>query len=440
MFFGIAIGIGVAALARTLYESLSARKSPLARPAVYACGLLVLLPAVGFSRNYYHNDRSNNRIAYNYAYNTLACCDKDAVLFTSGDNDTYPLWAMQEVFDFRKDVRVVNLSLLGADWYIWQRKEQFGVPIPLSRDQILIQSNDMTGRTEVRPPKSFMDRARGEQTYLMPRLAKDRIVTVPQMLVDEVVLENRWKYPLYFSAPPYRESPLKLADRAVSVGLVYRLDKDPAPGRIDVNKGFELFTRTFINTGYASSKPYRDENATNVLVTYGYNTSNLYDELIRTGDTARALELFDTISVKYPEYWQLPLQVASLHDARHDSARAEQVLTRLRDTLAAFHAASPTNLTYISDYGMILTEIGKRHKDQGMIQAGIALMWQGFEGNPNSALAFRKLVSALGQTGDMAGAQKAARMIAEYKINQNDGYVQRLSGITPPSGIQIPEE
>ncbi len=440
MFFGIAIGVGVAALAKTLREVLSERQSPLARPAVLACAVLVLLPAVSFSRNYYHNDRSQNRIAYNYGYNTLMSCDKDAVLFTSGDNDTYPLWALQEVFGFRTDVRIVNLSLLGADWYIWQRKSQFDVPIPLSKEQILIETYDANELVEARPAKMFTDRARGRQAYLRPTLYENRILTVPQMLVDEIVLDNRWRVPIYFSAPPYAESPLKLRDRAVSVGLVYRLDREPATSSVDADKSYDLFTRTFIHGGYENSRVYRDENATNVMVTYGYTSSNLYDELMRRNDTTRALNLFDLISAKYPEYWQLPMQVAAVNDHLGDSAKSEVVLTRLLDTLKAFHEASPTNLTYMSDYGMIMVEIGKRHKDQIRIQEGLKLMWAGFEGNCNSALAFRKLVSTLGQVGNMAEAQRAAKEFAEYKINLNDGLVQRLLGLSPPSGPQMPDE
>jgi hypothetical protein len=440
MFFGVAIGVGVAALAKTAHDALTAKQSPLTRPLVLACGLLILLPAATFPRNYYRNDRSQNRIAYNYGYNTLQSCAKDAVLFTSGDNDTYPLWALQEVFDFRKDIRVVNLSLLGADWYIWQRKDQHGVPIPLSKDQILLQTNNIGGREDTRPAKMFNDRARGRQSFLMPSLEGDHILTVPQMLVDETVLENRWRVPICFTAPPYAESPLKLRERAVAVGLVYRLEREAWPGGMDVDKGYELFTKTFYHDGFSDSRVYRDENSTSVVVTYGYNASNLFDELLRRGDTSRGLELAELIADKYPEYWQLPLQEAAVFDRRGDSARSEQILTRLRDTLKSFLDASPGNLTFCSDYGMILTEIGRRHKDQQMIQTGLDNMWTAFEGNANNPMAFRKLVSTLGQTGRMTDARKAVERFAEYKINLNDGLVQRLLGISPPSGPIMPEQ
>ncbi len=94
-------------------------------------------------QNYDDHDRSEHYGSRDYAKNFLESCEENAIIFTYGDNDTYPLWYAQEVENIRRDVRVVNLSLITVDWYIEKltKKVNDSAPIKLS-----IPSEEMRGR------------------------------------------------------------------------------------------------------------------------------------------------------------------------------------------------------------------------------------------------------------------------------------------------------
>ncbi|MBL7764479.1 MAG: DUF2723 domain-containing protein [Chitinophagaceae bacterium] len=127
--FAIWIGLGVMMVSDWFRKVLSPSLSPMA--ATLAC--LVAVPVLMASKNWDDHDRSNKTLAKATAINFLESCEPNAILFTEGDNDTYPLWYAQEVEGIRTDVRIVNISLLGIDWYIDQlahATNQAG-PVPL---------------------------------------------------------------------------------------------------------------------------------------------------------------------------------------------------------------------------------------------------------------------------------------------------------------------
>ena len=128
--FALWIGFGVFAI----YEKLRAySKTSLLAPLV-SIVCLIAVPGILISQNWDDHDRSGRETAHAMAVQYLEACDPNAIIFTIGDNDTFPLWYAQEIEGIRRDVRVVCTSLLNVDWYIDQmkRKAYDSDPIPSS--------------------------------------------------------------------------------------------------------------------------------------------------------------------------------------------------------------------------------------------------------------------------------------------------------------------
>ncbi len=133
--FAIWIGIGVAGL----IEWASKKKKSVALAGVLVVATLFLVPGIMAKENWDDHDRSDRYTAPAFAKNFLNSCLPGGIMFTNGDNDTFPLWYVQEVEGYRTDVRIVNLSYLTADWYIEQMKQTFydskALPISMTSDQ-----------------------------------------------------------------------------------------------------------------------------------------------------------------------------------------------------------------------------------------------------------------------------------------------------------------
>ncbi|MDR1056137.1 MAG: DUF2723 domain-containing protein [Prevotellaceae bacterium] len=142
--FAIWIGVGVL----SVYEFLRKRVKVQGKVIpVAASALCMFVPVLMATQNWDDHDRSNRYTARDIAHNYLTSCEKNAILVTFGDNDTFPLWYLQEVEEKRTDVRVMNTSLLGGDWYIDQMKykvyDSDPVPFSLSHEHYQSGTNDM---------------------------------------------------------------------------------------------------------------------------------------------------------------------------------------------------------------------------------------------------------------------------------------------------------
>ncbi|MCC8146398.1 MAG: DUF2723 domain-containing protein [Bacteroidales bacterium] len=119
--FSIWIGLGTIAVINALRKYI---KLPPTAAAAAGTVLCLLVPIQMVSQTWDDHDRSGRYIARDFGMNYLTTCEPNSIIFTNGDNDTFPLWYAQEVEGYRTDVRVCNLSYLQTDWYIDQMKRQ----------------------------------------------------------------------------------------------------------------------------------------------------------------------------------------------------------------------------------------------------------------------------------------------------------------------------
>jgi len=229
--FTLWIGIGMAAVLETIKNAFKNR--PGLKKIFIGLILLVFTVAVPvnlFSVNFNSHDRSGNYVPYDYSFNLLNSCEPDAIIFTNGDNDTFPLWYLQEVCGIRKDVRVVCLSLLNTTWYIKQLRDQEPkIDIQMSDgaiDQLGPQRwkpspfelpiSHRVLETEMRRLKAkygnnFELQMPDTMKFVIPATyppAKPTILMIKDFMVLRIVIANQWRRPVYFASTVSPESQL----------------------------------------------------------------------------------------------------------------------------------------------------------------------------------------------------------------------------------------
>lgn len=215
--FAIWIGLGVL----MLYEwAQRLAKGPSTAFGVTAIALLAA-PILMAAQNWDDHDRSKKTLALATASNTLNSLDKNAVLFTFGDNETYPLWFAQEILGIRTDVRVINTSLLGIDWYI---------------EQLSYKINDADAVPMVWQRKDFVGDRRNYLRYLTPQMApqlgipsipQDRffpLKDICQYMVDGKKLSGLEDEPMNYIPTKNYSLPIPSKAELVTMGLMYASD------------------------------------------------------------------------------------------------------------------------------------------------------------------------------------------------------------------------
>ena len=227
--FSIWVGLGTAAISELITKYIKDQKLSRSLISIALILQVIFVPLVMASTNYFSHDRSGNFVAWDYSYNILQSCEPNGVIFTNGDNDTFPLWYLQEVERLRTDVAVVNLSLLNTPWYIkqWRDKRQGETKfIDLSDKQIdkLTSSLQRWEAKKMRIPVS--NDPQNEKGYIeweMKPTYGGQALRVQDMMILHILDESSWKIPIYFAVTVSGANRIGLDDYMDMQGLTFQL-------------------------------------------------------------------------------------------------------------------------------------------------------------------------------------------------------------------------
>lgn len=387
--FAIWIGFGVYAL----YESARDYLAPKIAGPLLIGACLFAAPVLMAYQNWDDHDRSNRYTAVALAKSYLTSCDPNAILFTIGDNDTFPLWYAQEIEKVRTDVKIVNTSLFMTDWYIDQMKtktyESEPLPVSFNHDEYVGDKLDYVAHIPkiesrwdikdfinfIKNPKSTVEMQNGQTIHFYPTnkiritinkddIIKNKVVSpkyydsiVPYIDIDikgsalyknrlmmlDVIANNNWKRPIYFSNGAFdAEDYLWMKDYLQLEGMAYKLvpirtplPKDGSPldmGMIDSDKLYNNVMK--MDWGNSESPSiYHDPETRKNSINYRSYLARLMNQLIVEGKKEKAKNIIDLAMAKMPlekfDYYSLVDPFAKGYYAIGEKAKAQDLLKKL---------------------------------------------------------------------------------------------------------------
>ena len=386
MIYGIGAGILVFLVATS---SFAAFANPVAAALV---AVSFLVPCIS---NYKEHDRSGLWVPWDYAYNLLNSCRPNAILFTNGDNDTFPLWFAQEVAGIRKDVRVVNLSLGNTDWYIKQMLDNEPI-LKLSYDKAAIDRDMVLDNSSASNPNHQVSTWVKNAQRLMPQL-KNRIdamegqelspadsaklmqfkvhyqvwdaftewaartrsgmMLTQHKLVIDLALQNMDK-PIEISTTVGTSNFMGLEKYMVQEGMVYNFvkgDLKPKRNSFDAKYTADLIDSVFKFRGLGDGTAYINEETERLLSGYvslylqiSFDARDKISTLRNTHPfTAERKAQVDSIAAsagkylemgmkQFPSEWRNYWAAAFVYEAAGQKAKAQEVVNRGLDNVPAY--------------------------------------------------------------------------------------------------------
>ncbi|MDY0078002.1 MAG: DUF2723 domain-containing protein [Bacteroidales bacterium] len=354
MVFAIWIGLGAAAL---LQESARYIKKPFVKWAITGI-LLIIVPGLIGSQNWDDHDRSDRYAARDFGKNMLSSCAQNAILFTAADNDTYPIWYLQQVENFRPDVRQVLTTFLPIEWYGNQLNNEYpgcgSVPISFKNKELLMKTNQFYPVTtridsaiEVKEMIQFIRNSdkrtriktrEGEYLNYIPGkklslavdaenfltessyIAMDKedvpakiyfsinknYLSRDELLLLDILANNNWKRPV-FTIYPQVFHELGLADYLHREGMLFRLLPYKNNNVLHNRKAFaqhqyELITEKFVWGNVNSSSVFIDHTIKQIGESFRFREMfvDVAEELILLNEFKMAEELIDLAQNIFP--------------------------------------------------------------------------------------------------------------------------------------------
>ena len=227
--FSIWIGAGVAAVGEFIQSKISNKEISTRVISIALVLSILFVPVVMLSVNYHSHDRSGNYVAWDYSYNILQSVGPNGILFTNGDNDTFPLWYLQEVENVRKDVAVVNLSLLNTPWYIKQWKEarpdetKFINLTDKKVDEITSQLTRWEERKMQVPVKNDPENNEGYIEWTLKPTFAGQALRVQDVMILKIIKDAGWEVPIYFAVTVSQSNRIGLDPYLDMQGLTFQL-------------------------------------------------------------------------------------------------------------------------------------------------------------------------------------------------------------------------
>ena len=368
-FFGCWMGIGAAGLIASVARSAQAS---MATPAVAVCCLI--LPLGILHSNYFSHDRRGDAIPYDYAYNILQTCEPDAILFTNGDNDTYPLWFLQHVEGVRPDIRIINLSLIKTAWYIEQIRDlEPKVPLNLTDQEI---RDKMVAYPWTQPTDIQVGGLNVKGTEIPVAHYRSGAGTVPVIEAHTVMIwwiinQINWSRPIYFAVTVPNSNQAGLRPYLSMEGMAYRLVKEHGPGQFSPNRTKKNLLATYRYRGINQTDVYKDPVSRRLLGNYLVLFEGLTQALTAMEDYGGAYEALQFAKYNIPPH------------AMDDGRMWQSLSYRYRDIARGYFNKGQTDSARV-----VLQDLLRMNPDLGSIDAieSIIELWSTTEPEPQKVV------------------------------------------------------